>query len=131
MPVVTGFGDAAAASAIVGPSFWIVTLAVPCTPEPGSVAVTVNGPPPLLPAVKRPPASMAPPPFTAQSKAGCAVTTSPNWSYSVAVKACVPCGSSGAEPGTTVALAASCWTSTVTWPVVENPSWSVTVTWKV
>ena len=74
---------------------------------------------------------MAPPPITAQSKAGCAVTTSPNWSYSVAVKACVPCGSSVAGPGATVTLAAPCWTSTVTWPVVENPSWSVTVTWKV
>ena len=51
VPLVTGFGEAAAAVAMVGASFWMLTLAVPWTPEPGSVAVTVKGPPPLPPAV--------------------------------------------------------------------------------
>ena len=80
MPVVTGSGDAAAAMAIAGASFWIVTLAVPCTPEPGSVAVTVKGPPPRPPAANSPLASMVPPPLTSQANVGCGATTSPNWS---------------------------------------------------
>src|SRR5207249_11535053 len=45
VPVVTGLGDAAAAVATVGASLLMVTLAVPWRPEPGSVAVTVKGPP--------------------------------------------------------------------------------------
>src|SRR5207245_4261641 len=51
VPVVTGFGEAAAALAMVGASFWMVTLAVPWRPAPGSVAVTVQGPPPWPPEV--------------------------------------------------------------------------------
>ena len=92
VPAVTGFGDAAAALAIVGASFWIVTLAVPWRPEPASVAVTVNGPPPVLPAVKSPLASIAPPPLTIQVNAGCEAIALPNWSSSVAVKARAPFG---------------------------------------
>src|SRR5207245_4343923 len=105
VPVVTGFGEAAAALAMVGASFWMVTLAVPWRPEPGSVAVTVKGPPPLAPAVKSPLGSMLPPPAV-QPNAGCDVIAFPNWSFSVAAKACVAFGSIVAEPGLTVTLVA-------------------------
>src|SRR2546430_5217456 len=70
VPVVTGLGDAAAATAMVGALFWIVTLAEPGRPEPGSVAVMVKGPPALPPAVKSPLESMVPPPLTSQVKVG-------------------------------------------------------------
>src|SRR5207244_218053 len=115
VPVATGFGDAAAATAIVGPPFWIVTLAVPWTPEPGSLAVTVKGPPALPPAVKRPLVSMAPPPVTVQLKVGCEAMAMANWSLSVAVNACVAFGSTVADAGLTVTLLGCCATGTTTW----------------
>src|SRR5439155_19510319 len=105
-PVVTGLGEAPAATATVGASFWMVMLAVLWRPEAGSVAVTVNGPPPEPPAVKSPAASMVPPPLTIQANAGCEAIGSPNWSSSVAVKACVAFGSTVADAGLTVTLLA-------------------------
>src|SRR5207249_11460753 len=87
VPVVTGFGDPAAATATVGASFWIVTLAVAWRPDPESAAVTVKGPPPLAPAVKSPLASTAPPPLTVQPNAGWDAIGTPTWSVSVAVEA--------------------------------------------
>src|SRR5205823_13630636 len=83
VPVVTGLGDAAAATATVGASFWIVTLAVAWRPDPESAAVTVNGPPPLPPAVKRPPASTAPPALTVQPKAEIGSAACRDWALSV------------------------------------------------
>ena len=131
VPVVTGFGDPAAATATVGASFWIVTLAVAWRPDPESVAVTVKGPPPLAPAVKSPLESTVPPPFTVQPKVGCEAIASPNWSLSVALKACVAFGSTVADAGLTATLVA-CWsTGTTTELVTVRPSWSVTLTWKV
>jgi hypothetical protein len=74
----TGFGAALAATARVGGLLITVALAVPWTPEFGSVAVTVNGPPAVAPAVKRPLVSIVPPPPTTQSNVGCAAIGSPN-----------------------------------------------------
>src|SRR5712691_12187667 len=104
VPVVTGLGDAAAATATVGASFWIVTLAVAWRPDPESAAVTVNGPPQLPPAVKRPLESTVPPALTVQPKVGCDAIASPNWSLSAAVKACVAFGSTVADAGLTATL---------------------------
>ena len=74
---------------------------------------------------------MVPPPLTIQANAGCEAIGSPNWSSSVAVKACVAFGSTVADAGLTVTLLASCSTGTTTWLVTVRPSWSVTVTWTV
>ena len=131
MPLVTGFGDAEAAPAMPGASFWIVTLAVDCRPEPGSLAVTVNGPPPLAPAVKSPLASIAPPPLTVQPKAGWDAMGLPNWSKSVAAKGRVAFGSTAADAGLTATLVACCCTVTTTPLVLVSPSSSATVTWSV
>src|SRR3989442_8026289 len=92
VPVVTGFGDPAAATATVGASFWIVTLAVAWRPDPESVAVTVKGPPPLAPAVKSPLESTVPPPLTVQPKVGCEIIALPNWFLTVALNAGLPFG---------------------------------------
>ena len=55
----------------------IVTAAVPLTVP--LVAVTVNGPPAVLPAVKRPfPLPMTPPPLTDQLLVGCGLIGWPN-----------------------------------------------------
>ena len=65
-----------AGAATVGGPFTTVTLAVP--PVPALEAVTVNGPPAVLPAVKSPAALMLPPPLTVQLNDGCAVRATPN-----------------------------------------------------
>src|SRR5438309_1857012 len=59
-----------------------VTDAVALTPP--AEAVTVNGPPVALPAVKLPVVSMVPPPLTAQ-ETGVAVYGLPNWSVAAVV----------------------------------------------
>jgi hypothetical protein len=53
-----------------------VTLAVPLTPP--LAAVTVNGPPAVLPAVKSPLLLIVPPPLTVQLKLGCGTRGLPN-----------------------------------------------------
>src|SRR2546430_1954059 len=71
------------------------------------------------------------PPAAVQPNAGCDAIAFPNWSFTVALKACVAFGSIVAEPGLPVALVAG-W-STVTTPVLVGvgPSWRVTVAWRV
>ena len=73
---------------------------------------------------------MVPPPAV-QPKAGCDAIAFPNWSFTVALNACVAFGSTVVEPGLTVTLVA-CWsTVTTTVLVTVRPSWSVTVARKV
>ena len=90
--------------------------------------MTVNGPPPVPPAVKSPLPSIVPPPLAVQVNAGCEPMGSPNWSLSVAANACVAFGSTVADVGLTVTLLACCCTGTTTWLVTVRPSWSVTLT---
>ena len=59
------------------------TLAVPLIPP--LVAVTVYGPPAVVPAVNRPLALMVPPPDTDQLKVGWGLRLVANWSRAVAV----------------------------------------------
>jgi len=54
-----------------------VTLAVPFMMRP-LVAVTVNGPPAVLPAVNKPLELMVPPPLTDQLNEGCGLMGLPN-----------------------------------------------------
>ena len=78
MVPVTTAGVALAATAIVGGSLTTVTSAVPESPEPASVAVTVNGPPLVAPAVNTPAPSIVPPPFTTHENVGCDAIGSSN-----------------------------------------------------
>src|SRR5262249_19076600 len=64
-------------------------------------------------------------------KVGCDGMAAPNWSYSTAVNACVPLGSTVAVGGLTVTVVACCCTSTTTWLGTVWPSSSATVTWNV
>ena len=61
---------------ITGGVFVTVTLAVPLTPP--LAAVTVYGPPAVLPAVKSPLPLIVPPPLTVQVKTGCDSRALPN-----------------------------------------------------
>ena len=131
VPVVTGFGEAAAAVATVGALLLTVTEPVPWRLEPESAAVTVKGPPAVPPAVKRPLESTVPPALTLHVKVGCDAIAAPNWSFRLAVNACVPFGATAADAGLTATLVACCCTGTTTELVTVTPSWSATVTWKV
>ena len=131
VPVVTGFGEAAAAVATVGALLLTVTEPVPWRLEPESAAVTVKGPPAVPPAVKTPLESTMPPPLTLHVKVGCDAIAAPNWSFRLAVNACVPFGATVADAGLTATLVACCCTGTTTELVTVTPSWSATVTWKV
>ena len=73
-----GAGDAEAGVATVGGELTAVTvtLAVPLIPPLD--AVTVNGPPAELPAVKNPPVLMLPPPLTVQLNDGCVARGTPD-----------------------------------------------------
>jgi hypothetical protein len=82
--VVTGFGLAEAAAAMVGAEL-TVAVAVPLTPA--LVAVTVKLPD-VVPAVNSPSPPIDPPPLTLQVKAGCIVWSVPNWSRARAVNCC-------------------------------------------
>ena len=130
LPVTTS-GVALAATAIVGGSLSTVISAVPDRPEPASVAVTVNGPPLVAPAVNMPAPSIVPPPPTIHEKVGWDAIGSSNWSRNVATKPCVAFWWTLAVGGATVALAAVWVTVTVTELVAVRPPWSVTVTWNV
>ena len=77
-----------------------VTLAVPFTLP--LVAVTVNGPPALEPAVNRPEGLIEPPPLTDHVKEGCGLIGWPNWSLAVALNCCVAAVWTVAEVGDTV-----------------------------
>ena len=93
---VTGFGDAVAGTATNGALFVTVTVAVAlAVPD---VAVTVNGPPAVSPAVKTPAVSMVPPPLMLQV-IGNAV---PNWSVAFPVNVLVPRTETVAVVGVTV-----------------------------
>ena len=90
-----------------------VTLALPCTVP--LVAVTVNGPPALEPAVKSPDdGSTAPPPLTDHVNEGCGFTGWPNWSLPVAVNCCVAPVWTVAEAGDTVIVVSTGEAVTVT-----------------
>ena len=80
-----------------------VTLAVPLTLP--LVAVTVNGPPAVEPAVNRPAVLIVPPPLTDQVNAGCGVIGWPNWSRPVAVSCWVLPVCTGALAGAIMIVA--------------------------
>ena len=77
-----------------------VTLAVPLTPP--LAAVTVYGPPAVLPALKSPLPPIVPPPLTVQVKTGWDARTAPNWSDALAVKVWVPAAATEVEGGATL-----------------------------
>ncbi len=128
---MTGDGVALAATAIVGGSLTTVTSAVPESPDPESLAVTVNGPPLVAAAVNSPAPSIDPPPFTAHENVGCDAIGSSNWSRRDAANPCVAFWCTVAKGGATVTVAAVWVTVTVTESVAVRPPWSVTVTWNV
>jgi len=77
-----------------------VTLAVPLTLP--LVAVTVNGPPAVEPAVNRPAVLIVPRPLTDQVNVGCGLIGLPNWSRPVALNCAVLSVCTKAEAGETV-----------------------------
>ena len=77
-----------------------VTLAEPLTLP--LVAVTVNGPPAVEPAVNRPAALIVPPPPTDQVNAGGGLIGWPNWSRPVAPKCARPSIATEAVAGDTL-----------------------------
>ena len=73
---------------------------VPLTPA--LEAVTVKGPPMVVPEVKSPLESTVPPPLAFQVKVGCGVSALPNWSFAVAVNCTAEPGSIRDEVGKTL-----------------------------
>ena len=82
-----------------------VTDAAPLAPP--AEAVTVKGPPGAAPAVSRPAGVMAPPPVTAQAKAGWGLRGAPPWLLATAVNCWVPPATTEAAAGVTVMAGAS------------------------
>ena len=93
-------------------------------------AVTVKGPPAVVPAVKRPLELIVPPPLTLQVNDGCVVRLVANWSRADAVNCCVAAVATVALAGETTTLVNVGLTVTVTELVTVRFPWSLTVTWK-
>src|SRR4051794_23748233 len=68
----------------------LVTLTWAVSETSPAEALTVNGPPAVDPAMKRPLASIAPPPLTPQLMVGCVVIVWPDWSRAEALKCTEP-----------------------------------------
>src|SRR6476646_1692798 len=96
-PVVTDALDGDTVMVVRTGGAVTVTAAVPCT-EP-LVAVTVNGPPAVEPAVNRPAWLTVPPPLTDQVNEGCGFIGWPFWSSPVALHCFVPPAPSEALDG--------------------------------
>src|SRR5450759_5360865 len=116
---------------MVGGRFGATTDTVAVPARAPLCAVTVLGPPALVPAVKRPPPLMVPPPLTLHANEGWVAKVAPNWSRAVALNCWAAEMLTVALAGETAMLAIVGLTTTVTALVTVWLAWSLMATWKL